>query len=92
MVVCLLSGQIVQAFSEKYLSLTASGTNVTEKLLTVSSCKNLKKYFAIKSIISLFRAAMQQAATSFMSSILITRTIVAGVISVIIISITGITG
>jgi hypothetical protein len=67
-------------------------TNVTEKLLTVSSCKNLKKYFAIKSIISLFRAAMQQATTSLSSSFLISRNFVAGIISVIIISITGITG
>jgi hypothetical protein len=67
-------------------------TNVTKKLLTVSSCKNLKKYFAIKSIISLFRAAMQQATTSFSSSFLISRNFVAGIISVIIISITGITG
>jgi hypothetical protein len=32
-----------------------TSTIVTEKLLTVSSCKNLKKYFAIKGIISLFR-------------------------------------
>jgi len=66
-------------------------TIVTEKLLTVSSCKNLKKYFAIKGIISLFRAAMQRATTTFSSSFLINRT-VAGITSVIIISITGITG
>jgi len=70
-------------------------TIVTEKLLTVSSCKNLKKYFAIKGIISLFRAAMQQATTSFTSSSLIYGT-VAGItfvaIIIIIISITGITG
>jgi len=33
-----------------------------QTLLTVSSCKNHQKYFAIKFIISLFRHAMLQAA------------------------------
>jgi len=69
-----------------------TSTIVTEKLLTVSSCKNLKKYFAIKGIISLFRGRMQQATTSFSSSFLLNRAVARITFVAIIISITGITG
>ena len=38
-------------------------SNVANALLTVSSCKNHKKYFAIKWIISLFRSVKKMQAT-----------------------------
>jgi hypothetical protein len=38
-------------------------SNVANALLTVSSCKNHKKYFAIKWIISLFRCVKKMQAT-----------------------------
>jgi hypothetical protein len=60
--------QCMEYFTQRpAASVNRNISNVANRLLTVSSCKNHKKYFAIKSIISLFRPSIMQASNSISS-------------------------